>query len=47
MIAQEARVGTVSPIDLVIPPGPTGMDPSQISFFHALQISTKIQKAQI
>jgi large subunit ribosomal protein LP0 len=23
-----ARVGAVSPIDVVIPPGPTGMDPS-------------------
>jgi large subunit ribosomal protein LP0 len=46
-VATEARVGTISPIDLVIPPGPTGLDPSQISFFHALQISTKIVKAQI
>jgi large subunit ribosomal protein LP0 len=46
-VAQEAKVGTVSPIDLFIPPGPTGIDPSQISFFHALQISTKINKAQI
>jgi len=42
-----ARVGSVAPIDVVIPPGPTGMDPSQISFFHALSISTKIQKSQI
>lgn len=35
-VAAPARVGMVSPIDVVIPPGPTGMDPSQISFFHAL-----------
>jgi len=42
-----ARVGATAPIDVVIPPGPTGMDPSQISFFHALSISTKIQKSQI
>jgi len=42
-----ARVGATSPIDVVIPPGPTGMDPSQIAFFHALSISTKIQKGQI
>jgi len=42
-----ARVGAISPLDVTIPPGPTGMDPSQISFFHALSISTKIQKGQI
>jgi large subunit ribosomal protein LP0 len=42
-----AKVGAVAPIDVTIPPGPTGMDPSQISFFHALSISTKIQKGQI
>lgn len=37
----------VAPIDVTIYPGPTGMDPSQISFFHALQMSTKINKGQI
>jgi len=42
-----ARVGMVAPIDFIIPPGPTGMDPSQISFFHALSIPTKINKGQI
>jgi large subunit ribosomal protein LP0 len=42
-----AKVGVVAPCDVVIPPGPTGLDPSQISFFHALKISTKIQKGQI
>lgn len=42
-----AKVGAISPIDVTVPPGPTGMDPSQISFFHALQITTKIQKGQI
>jgi len=42
-----AKVGMVAPIDVSIPPGPTGLDPSQISFFHALSISTKIQKGQI
>jgi len=44
-VAAAARPGSVAPIDVVIPPGPTGMDPSQISFFHALQISTKINKS--
>lgn len=42
-----AKVGMVAPIDVTIPPGPTGLDPSQISFFHALNMSTKIQKGQI
>jgi len=42
-----AKVGMMAPIDVTIPPGPTGLDPSQISFFHALNMSTKIQKGQI
>jgi len=46
-LATEAKVGSISPIDFIIQPGPTGLDPSQINFFHALQISTKIEKAQI
>lgn len=46
-VATAAKVGNTAPIDVVIPPGPTGMDPSQIAFFHALSISTKIQKGQI
>ena len=46
-IPAPAKVGTFSPLEVVIPPGPTGLDPSQISFFHTLNISTKIQKGQI
>jgi large subunit ribosomal protein LP0 len=46
-IAAPAKVGTISPIEVTIQAGPTGMDPSQISFFHTLNISTKIQKGQI
>jgi len=42
-----AKVGMVAPIEVVISPGPTGMDPSQIAFFHALNMSTKINKGQI
>jgi len=42
-----AKVGMTAPIDVSVPPGPTGLDPSQISFFHALNMSTKIQKGQI
>lgn len=46
-IPAPAKVGTFAPAEVVIPPGPTGLDPSQISFFHTLNISTKIQKGQI
>jgi len=40
-------VGALSPVDFTCPSGPTGLDPSQINFFHALNISTKIVKGQI
>ena len=42
-----ARVGQIAPDDVVIPPGPTGLDPKQTGFFQALNIATKIAKAQI
>jgi hypothetical protein len=42
-----AKVGTEAPVEVVIQPGSTGMDPSQIGFFHALSISTKINKGTI
>jgi len=46
-VPTEAKVGALSPIDFAVPAGPTGLDPSQINFFHALNISTKIVKGQI
>lgn len=46
-IQAAAKLGATAPIDVIIPPGSTGMDPSQIGFFHALQISTKIDKGMI
>jgi len=42
-----ARVGALSPVDVVVPAGPTGCDPGQTSFFQVLQIPTKIVKGQI
>merc|ERR1711972_1108886 len=42
-----AKSGQLSPVDLNLPSGPTGMDPSQTSFFQALNIGTKIVKGQI
>merc|ERR1740129_1003556 len=42
-----AKAGMVSMVDLNLPSGPTGMDPSQTAFFQALNIGTKIVKGQI
>jgi len=42
-----ARVGATSPVDVVVPSGPTGCDPGQTNFFQVLQIPTKIVKGQI
>uniref|UniRef100_A0A8D0Z1H1 Large ribosomal subunit protein uL10 n=1 Tax=Sus scrofa TaxID=9823 RepID=A0A8D0Z1H1_PIG len=42
-----ARVGSVAPTDVKVPPGPTGCDPGQTSFFQVLQVPTKITKGQI
>jgi len=42
-----ARAGLISPVDVMVPAGPTGMDPSQTAFFQALNIATKIVKGAI
>jgi large subunit ribosomal protein LP0 len=42
-----AKSGQVSMVDVELPSGPTGMDPSQTSFFQTLNIATKIVKGQI
>lgn len=42
-----ARVGSIAPVDVTVPAGPTGCDPGQTSFFQVLQIPTKIVKGQI
>lgn len=42
-----ARPGSIAPVDVTVPPGPTGCDPGQTSFFQVLQIPTKIVKGQI
>jgi len=42
-----AKSGQVSMVNMNLPAGPTGMDPSQTSFFQALNIGTKIVKGQI
>eukprot|EP00871_Galdieria_phlegrea_P002469 jgi/Galph1/3222/GphlegSOOS_G1910.1 len=42
-----AKAGTFAQSDVVIPAGPTGMEPTMTSFFQALNIPTKINKGQI
>ncbi|CAL9176692.1 unnamed protein product, partial [Musa hybrid cultivar] len=37
-VGAPARVGLVAPIDVVVPPGNTGLDPSQTSFFQVNKI---------
>ena len=42
-----ARSGTLAPIDVVVPAGPTGLDPGQTGFFQAVNIPTKIVKGAV
>merc|ERR1711972_1160725 len=45
--AAAAKSGQLSMVNMNLPSGPTGMDPSQTAFFQALNIGTKIVKGQI
>jgi len=42
-----AKAGVLAPCDVVVPPGPTGLDPGQTSFFQTLNVPTKIVKGAI
>lgn len=42
-----AKAGQLSPVDVWVPAGPTGMEPTMTSFFQALGIATKINRGQI
>ncbi|XP_019188247.1 PREDICTED: 60S acidic ribosomal protein P0-like [Ipomoea nil] len=46
-VGAPARVGLVAPVDVIVPPGSTGLDPSQTSFFQVLNIPTKINKGTV
>nr|POF17432.1 60s acidic ribosomal protein p0 [Quercus suber] len=46
-VGAPTRVGLVAPIDVVVPPGNTDLDPLQMSFFQVLNIPTKINKGTI
>lgn len=42
-----AKAGLIATKDVIIPAGPSGLDPGQTSFFQALNIGTKIVKGAI
>lgn len=42
-----ARAGSIAQVGVTIPSGLTGMEPTQTSFFQALNIPTKINRGQI
>lgn len=46
-VAAPAKAGTVAPIDVIVPAGPTGMEPTQTSFLQALNIPSKITRGQV
>jgi len=42
-----AKSGSISPVEVIVEAGNTGMDPSQTSFFQALNIPTKINRGSV
>jgi len=42
-----AKAGAISPVDVIVPAGNTGMEPTKTSFFQALSIPTKINRGTI
>jgi len=46
-VAAPAKAGTIAPSDVIVPAGPTGMEPTQTSFLQALNIQSKITRGQV
>lgn len=46
-IQAAAKAGSIAPIDVIVPAGNTGMEPTKTSFFQALSIPTKINRGTI
>lgn len=46
-VAVPAKAGAIAPVDVMLPPQVTGLDPEKTSFFQALSIPTKISKGRI
>jgi len=46
-VAAPAKAGSIAPVDVIVPAGPTGMEPTQTGFLQALNIQSKIVRGQI
>ena len=46
-LKKQAKNGQISPIDVTLPAGPTGMDASQVDFFQNFRIQTKVVRNQL
>eukprot|EP01115_Flamella_aegyptia_P010876 TRINITY_DN49005_c0_g1_i1.p1 TRINITY_DN49005_c0_g1~~TRINITY_DN49005_c0_g1_i1.p1 ORF type:complete len:312 (-),score=162.77 TRINITY_DN49005_c0_g1_i1:36-971(-) len=46
-VSAPAKAGAISPVDVIVPAGPTGLEPTQTSFLQALNIASKISKGQV
>jgi len=46
-VAAPAKIGAIAPCDVIVPAGPTGLEPTQTSFLQALNIQSKISKGQV
>jgi large subunit ribosomal protein LP0 len=46
-ISAPAKAGAIAPNDVIVPAGPTGLEPTHTGFFQALNIQTKINKGAI
>jgi len=46
-VGAPAKAGGIAPNDVIVPAGPTGMEPTQTSFLQALNIASKINKGQV
>lgn len=42
-----AKPGVISPVNVSVPAGPTGMEPTQTAMFQAMDIPTRINRGQI
>jgi large subunit ribosomal protein LP0 len=46
-VGAPAKAGSIAPNDVIVPKGPTGMEPTQTAFLQALNIASKINKGQV
>jgi len=46
-VGAPAKAGSIAPNDVIVPKGPTGMEPTQTSFLQALNIASKINRGQV